>query len=74
MKNGPNGRYERRPIRRVEQQHDDDDPAEHEREDDAPERAAAAGEQADADQQLDVAHPERAGPERDRRQVEDRPG
>src|SRR4029079_4456037 len=49
------------PFRR--EQDDDDDPAEDEREDDAPERPAAPRQQADADQQLDVAQPERAGTE-----------
>ena len=71
MKNGPNGMYVRRPIRRVASSTTMTTPDERQREDHAPERRGPAGHQPDPGQQLDVADPERPGTERDGRQVQD---
>ena len=72
MKNGPNGTYVRRPIRRAASRMTRTTPASDQGEDHAAQGAAPAGQEADPDEQLHVADPERSCPERDGRQEQDR--
>ena len=71
IRNGPNGTYERRPIRRAASRTTRTTPASSNPLSTPPRDAREAEHEAGPREQLDVAHAERARPERDRRQVQE---
>ena len=74
MKNGPNGRYVLRLDPLCREQGQEHDPRDGPGDDDRRERATTPDQQADADQELHVTHAQGAGTERQRGQVQQRPG